>query len=423
MTASRLRWTILALLCLSTVINYIDRQALSVLLPSLRKDLGITSAQYGSVTTLFLIAYTVGQVAGGMVIDRLGTRLGFVLSIAAWSVAAAAHAFARGVVSLSVFRVLLGLGEAGNWPAGGKAIAEWFPKSRRAFAMGVFDGGSAVGAMLAPPLVAALALSFGWRAAFVVTGALGFLWLAAWLGVYRRPAEHPLLSVEDRRTVLEEVSEPPRRRERWAASFRAIAGVRQLWGLMVTRMVATPVWWFYVFWLPDYLSKERGFTLKQIGLFAWIPFLTVDIGKLVGGGLSDGLLRRGWSATRARKSVMACGAVAMLGGVEVVAAETAAAALAWVSLATFGFGMWSANILALHADIFPASRMATAVGLTGAAASLGSAFFTYGTGLLIDDHGYAPAFWVAGTAALVACLSLLFLLGRVEMMKSEEVTP
>jgi ACS family hexuronate transporter-like MFS transporter len=422
-SASRLRWTILALLCLSTVINYIDRQALSVLLPSLRKDLGITSAQYGSVTTLFLAAYTVGQVAGGMVIDRLGTRLGFVLSIAAWSVAAGAHAFARGVVSLAVFRVLLGLGEAGNWPAGGKAIAEWFPKSRRAFAMGVFDGGSAAGAMLAPPLVAALALSFGWRAAFVVTGALGFLWLAAWLGLYRKPAEHPLLSAEDRRAVLAEVSEPPRRRETWAASFRAIAGVRQLWGLMATRMVATPVWWFYVFWLPDYLSKERGFTLKQIGLFAWIPFLTVDIGKLAGGGLSDGLLRRGWSATLARKSVMACGAVAMLGGVEVVAAETAAGALAWVSLATFGFGMWSANILALHADIFPASRMATAVGLTGAAASLGSAFFTYGTGLLIDDHGYAPAFWVAGTAALVACLSLLFLLGRVEMMESVEVAP
>jgi ACS family hexuronate transporter-like MFS transporter len=422
MTASRLRWTILAMLCASTVINYVDRQALSVVLPTLRKELGITSAQYGTVTTWFLAAYTVGQVAGGVVIDRMGTRLGFVFSIALWSLAAAAHAFAQGAGSLAALRVLLGLGEAGNWPAGGKAIAEWFPKSRRAFAMGVFDGGSAVGAMVAPPLVAVLALSFGWRAAFVVTGALGLVWLLFWLLIYRKPAQHGWLAGGEREAVLAEVSEPPRRGTNWLEGIRALGGERRLWGLMVTRMVATPVWWFYVFWLPDYLSKERGFTLKEIGLFAWIPFLTVDVGKLLGGALSDRLLRQGRSATLSRKLVMVCGALAMAGGVQVVAAGSAAGALAWVSLATFGFGMWSANILALHADIFPASRMATAVGLTGAAASLGSAFFTYGTGLLIDDHGYAPAFWVAGTAALVACLSLLFLLGRVEMMKGAEAT-
>ncbi|MBM3815005.1 MAG: MFS transporter [Acidimicrobiia bacterium] len=421
MAASRLRWMILGMLCLSTVINYVDRQALSVVLPTLRKDLGITSGQYGTITTWFLVAYTVAQVAGGVVIDRLGTRLGFVVSIALWSAAAVSHAWAQGVVTLSIFRILLGLGEAGNWPAGGKAIAEWFPKARRAFAMGVFDGGSAVGAMVAPPLVAALALVYGWRSAFVVTGLSGFVWMGAWLWLYRKPAEHPWLREGERAQVLAEVEEVKTRQGNWLEGLRRIAGERKLWGLMVTRMVATPVWWFYVFWLPDYLSKERGFSLKEIGLFGWIPFLTVDIGKLVGGGLSDRLLRQGWTATFARKGVMACGAVAMLGGVRVVQAETAAGALGWVSLATFGFGLWSANILALHADMFPASRMATAVGLTGAAASLGSAFFTYVTGLLVDSKGYAPAFWVAGTAALVACLSLVFLLGRVEPMKNAEV--
>ncbi|MBL8227860.1 MAG: MFS transporter [Bryobacterales bacterium] len=408
------------MLCLSTVINYVDRQALAVVLPELRKDLGITSAQYGAITTWFLAAYTVGQIGGGIVIDRLGTRLGFAGSILIWSIAAALHAFASGPVSLSVMRVLLGIGEAGNWPAGGKAISEWFPKSRRAFAMGVFDGGSAIGAILAPPVVAALALAFGWRAAFLATGLSGFVWLAGWWAIYQTPAAHKWLPPAELKLLREEIVASPATQRPLADSLRSWMGARQLWGLMVTRMLATPVWWFYVFWLPDYLSKERGFTLREIGMFGWIPFLTVDIGKLLGGGLSDRLLRAGWTPTQARKSVMAAGAFAMLGGVQVVSSATAAGALAWVSLATFGFGLWSANILALHADIFQARDMATALGLTGAAASFGSAVFTYATGLLVDVHGYAPAFWVAGTAAPAALLSLIFLLGRVETLSPKE---
>jgi len=394
MTVERQRWTILALLCISTAINYIDRQALSVLLPTLRSDLGISSVQYGTITTAFMLAYTAGQIAAGPLIDRIGTRAGFAIAICVWSVAAMAHAFARGAASLTFLRVLLGIGEAGNWPAGGKAIAEWFPKERRAFAMGVFDGGSAAGAILAPPLVAILALKFGWCATFVATGAIGFVWLAAWLRLYHNPASL-------------QADSGARKRFSWPRG-------RRLWGLMVTRMIATPVWWFYVFWLPDYLGKDRGFSLAEIGIFGWIPFLTVDIGKLAGGALSDYFLHLNWTPTLARKSVMACGAVAMAGGVQVVGAGNAAAAIAWVCLATFGFGMWSANILALHADIFPSESMATAVGWTGTAASLGGAGFTFAAGWLVERQGYAPIFWAAGTAALVALLSLIFLVGRVE---------
>jgi ACS family hexuronate transporter-like MFS transporter len=417
MMVSRLRWLILALLCLSTVINYLDRQAVAVLLPELRKDLGITSVQYGTITTLFLVAYTAMQVLSGVVIDRIGTRLGFVVSIAVWSVAAAAHALARGPFSLGALRFLLGLGEAGNWPAGAKAVAEWFPRSQRAFAMGVFDGGSALGAILAPPLVALLALRYGWRAAFVITGLLGFLWLAAWAWIYRKPSEHSWIVQNEREQLAAGTTPSPGHTAGRLAALRQILAVRQLWGLVVTRMVATPVWWFYVFWLPDYLNKARGFSLKEIAMFGWIPFLTVDLGKLLGGALSDRLLRRGASTTLARKSVMGAGAVAMLGGVQVAGAGTAAGAIAWVSLATFGFGMWSANILALHADIFPPDAMATAIGVTGTAASLGGAIFTFATGWLVEWRGYAPAFWVAGTAALVAFLSLVFLLGRVDAAK------
>ena len=344
MTLARLRWLILFLLFLSTVINYVDRQALSVLLPTLRSELGISSSEYGTITTLFLTAYTIGQLFAGIVIDRIGTRRGFALSILFWSLAAMAHAFARGLASFGLLRFALGIGEAGNWPAGGKAVAQWFPQQRRAFGMAVFDSGSAVGAILAPPMVAALALYFGWRVAFIVTGALGFLWLAAWWWIYQTPEEH-----------------------RWLS------------------------------------ETDRAIALQEIGC---IPYLTVDIGKLIGGAGSDRLLARGHSATFARKSVMVAGALAMAAGVLVVGAQTSAGAITWVCVATFGFGLWSANILALHADIFPTETLATAVGLTGMASSLGGSIFTYTIGLMVDRTGYAPVFGVAGTLALLACVAL-----------------
>jgi MFS transporter, ACS family, hexuronate transporter len=378
-----LRWLILGLLFLSTVINYVDRQALSVLLPTLRTELDLSSADYGIITTVFLTAYTIAQIPAGMWIDKVGTRLGFCVSIIGWSLAAILHALASGPLSLGLFRGLLGVTEAGNWPAGTKAVAQWFPQKRRALAMAVFDSGSALGAIAAPPVVALLALQFGWRAAFVVTGIFGFAWLAGWLVVYHAPQNHPWLSAEDRAMVLAEVGPVPQSAG-FTAPLRRIIRTRALWGLMATRMVATPVWWFYVFWLPDYLNKGRGFSLMEIGLYGWIPYLTVDLGKMSGGALSDWLLARGRSATFARKSVMLVGALAMMSGIQVAGAPNAAAAIAWVCVATFGFGMWSANILALHADIFPAETMGTAVGATLMAASLGGAIFTYGVGQVVD---------------------------------------
>lgn len=423
MRLERLRWLILGLLFFSTVINYVDRQALSVLLPTLRGELHLSSADYGTITTVFMLAYTVAQIPSGMWLDKVGTRFGFSLFVGLWSAAAMLHAFARGAVSLGVFRALLGFSEAGNWPAGGKTVANWFPQKRRALAMAIFDGGSAVGAIAAPPLVALLALQFGWRSAFIVTGLLGLIWLAGWLWIYRAPENHPWLSAEDRAQVLADGGGAAQvKKASFGDAFRRIIGERQLWGLFVTRMVATPVWWFYVFWLPDYLSKGRGFSLKEIGFFAWIPYLTVDLGKMIGGALSDALLGRGRSATFARKSVMVGGALAMMGGLFVVSAPNAAAAIAWASVATFGFGMWSANILALHADVFSSDTMGTAVGLTGTGASLGGAIFTYVVGQVVDKSGYAPVFWMVGTLALAACLVLLFGVGRVEKLNQQKIS-
>ncbi|MDP3208168.1 MAG: MFS transporter [Rhodoglobus sp.] len=407
----------MGLLFLSTVINYIDRQALSVLLPVLRTELGLSSADYGTITTAFLLAYTLAQVPVGMWIDKVGTRIGFTYSIVGWSVAAILHAFVVGPISLVVARLLLGVTEAGNWPAGTKAVASWFPQKRRAFAMAMFDGGSAVGAVLAPPLVAFLALQFGWRASFVVTGVLGFIWLIGWLWLYHAPHQHPLLSEADREQAIKEVGLAPPKPPIFGAALKRIVRERQLWGLMATRLMATPVWWFYVFWLPDYLSKGRGFSLKDIGFYGWIPYLTVDLGKMLGGAASDALLSRGMSATVARKRVMFLGALAMLSGIQVVNAGSAAAAIAWVCVATFGFGMWSANILALHADIFPAETMATAMGSTLMAASLGGAVFTYVVGQVVDRVGYSPVFWTVGVLPLAACVALFFWVGRVERIR------
>ena len=415
MRLERLRWLILGLLFLSTVINYVDRQALSVLLPTLRGELNLTSADYGTITTVFMLAYTVAQIPAGMWLDKVGTRLGFGVFVGLWSVAAMLHAFARGAVSFGVFRALLGFTEAGNWPAGSKTVANWFAQKHRALAMAIFDGGSAVGAIAAPPLVALLALEYGWRVAFMVTGVLGLVWLAGWLWVYYEPEDHPWLSAGDRAQVLKDGGVAKHvKAASFGSALRKIIGERQLWGLFVTRMVATPVWWFYVFWLPDYLSKGRGFSLKEIGFFAWIPYLTVDLGKMAGGALSDWLIGQNRSATFSRKSVMVGGALAMMGGLMVVGAPNAAAAIAWASVATFGFGMWSANILALHADVFSSETMGTAVGLTGTGASLGGAIFTYGVGQVVDKAGYAPVFWMVGCLALVACVALVFGVGRVE---------
>jgi MFS transporter, ACS family, hexuronate transporter len=417
MSLSRLRWLILGLLFLSTVINYIDRQALSVLLPTLREALALSSADYGMITTVFLVAYTLAQVPAGMWIDKVGTRIGFTVSIVGWSIAAILHAFVTGPISLAVTRALLGVTEAGNWPAGTKAVANWFPQQRRAFAMAMFDGGSAVGAVLAPPLVALLAVNFGWRASFVVTGVLGFVWLIGWLWLYHAPQQHPRLSAADREQALREVGLAAPKPPIFGAALKRIMGERQLWGLMVTRLMATPVWWFYVFWLPDYLSKGRGFSLKEIGFYGWIPYLTVDLGKMIGGATSDAMLARGRSATFARKSVMVLGALAMLSGIAVVNAPSAAAAIAWVCVATFGFGLWSANILALHADIFPAETMGTAMGSTLMAASGGGAVFTFVVGQVVDRLGYSPVFWTVGLLPLVACIALFFGIGRVQRIR------
>lgn len=384
------RWVVVALLFAATTLNYIDRQTLSVVAPYIRDDLSITNEGYGYAVGSFLAAYTVMHVVSGRIVDAVGTRLGLALAVAWWSVAAMLHAAARGVGSLCFFRFLLGAGEAGGYPAAIKCVGEWFGASERALATGLFNTGAAAGALVAPPLVAWLVLRAGWRTAFLATGAAGLLWVFAWLQIYnRRPA------------ATEPASPPP-------VGLRRLIVQRPIWGLCLARCLTDPVWYFYLFWLPTYLKDVRHFSLAEVGYFAWIPFLTADLGSLAGGATSSWLIRRGCPLFRARHITMAASALLMPAALFAVQAEHPAAAVAWISLATFGHQSWSSNSLILPADLLPSRNVASAYGLTGGSGSLGASLISFGLGHLITRVSYGPVFTVAGLLHPLAAVIVIF---------------
>lgn len=404
-----LRWWVVALLFLATVINYVDRQTLSVLAPVLRDEFHMSNTDYSRILFAFLLAYMIMQSGSGRIMDWLGTRLGFSLTISWWSAAAMLHAMVNSVFSLGVCRLLLGLGEAGNWPGAVKAISEWFPPKERAFAIGLFNSGSTIGAMIAPPLVAWIALNWGWRTAFLVTGSLGFVWLVAWLILYRSPRQHPWITKDELQHIetgwAEEASKAGAAESiRWTQLFR----YKQVWGLVLARMLADPVWWFYVFWLPEYMRRERDFSLAMIGYFVWIPFLAADLGNIAGGALSGLLIKWGRAVLTARKIVMVVSAVLMMAGIPAVLAENAMAALALISLATFAYSAWAANILTLPADLFPQQIVASVSGLSGTGAAFGGMIFTLIVGAVVDRFSYVPVFVAAGLMPLVAASFILW---------------
>jgi ACS family hexuronate transporter-like MFS transporter len=398
-----------AMFFLATVISYIDRQTLSVNAPLIRDDLALTNVQYAQLVTAFLVAYTIGQSVTGRLIDAVGTRLGFTLCILWWSVAGMLHAGARGFADLAACRFLLGLGEAGSWPASMRGVSEWFPLRERALAVGFFGSGTAIGAVLSPPLVVVVTLAVGWRASFLVTGALGVVWLAAWLWLYRRPEDHPRLSASEREVVL------TGRVVDDAAGVRMVdlLRYRKPWGVAMGRFFVDPVWWFYVFWLPNYLKNERGFSLEAIGLFGWIPFLAADLGNLLGGWLSGRLLRRGASLTRARKTVLLLGASGTLLGVPAAGVSDVAVCLGLITAATFSIGLWTTTAMTLNADIVPRASVGRMTGLSGTWSGLGGILFTPLTGWIVDRFSYEPVFWLAGLLPLTGFIVLSVLTGEI----------
>ena len=374
----------ISLVFLATVINYLDRQTLSVSAPVLTEQFHMSNVAYSRVLFAFLLAYTVMNGISGPMIDRLGTKLGYSICILWWSIAAMLHAFARGPISLGLFRFLLGMGEAGNWPAGVKVVAEWFPASERALASGIFNSGSSIGAIVAPPLVTWIILRHGWPSAFLIVGAAGLIWLLIWSLVYHTPAQ-----------VKNEFLKPP------IPAWRLL---RTRWVLMFTlsKVFSDPVWYFYIFWFPQYLSKARGFDLASIGTYAWIPFLTADVGNLAGGGLAAVLLRLGVPVIWTRKAAVGFFAILMTSAIPAVLVSNAFVSIALIATATLGYTGALSNMLAMPIDSFPKNTVGSVWGIASMGAGFGGMIFSLLTGWAVDHYSYVPVFFGFGILPLIA---------------------
>jgi ACS family hexuronate transporter-like MFS transporter len=381
---------------LACTIGYIDRQAISVLKPHLQSILHFSESDYGWIVFAFQLAYALMFTPAGVVIDWVGTRLGYAIFIIWWSLAAMAQGLARGALSFGAALFLLGVGEAGNFPAAIKAIAEWFPRRERALATGVFNAGTTAGAVIAPPLVIWLTLRWGWRGAFIFVGALGFLWLLVWVAHCRVPREHPRITPSELEFIEREEGEEETTTGT-RIPWRRILAYRQAWGFVLAKFMTDPIWWFYIFWLPSYLQQGRGFTSEQIGLFAWIPFLVSGVGSVAGGWLSGFFLERGWALSRARKTAMAICAFCMPSGIVAVFAPNVWWALALISLSLAAHQGWSASVFTLASDMFPKRDVGSVTGLGGTGGAVGGMILSLIAGYTLQwFHTYVPLFIIAG---------------------------
>jgi ACS family hexuronate transporter-like MFS transporter len=394
----RYRWRICALLLLATTINYIDRQVLGVLAPDLQRYFAWSEIEYGYIVTAFQAAYAIGLVCAGVIIDRLGTRIGYALAILVWSLAAMSHALASTVIGFAMARFALGLGESGNFPAAIKTVAEWFPRRERAFATGIFNSGSNIGAIIAPLAVPIIAVAWGWQAAFLATGSLSAAWLVAWLLTYRPPERHPKLSSAELALIRSD-REAPTVRVPWLRLLRH----RQTWAFVMAKFMTDPIWWFFLFWLPKFLNAEYGLTLTGLGAPLVAIFLMADVGSIAGGWIAGRFIRRGWSVNRARKSAMFICALAVVPIVFASHAQNLWLAVALIGLATAGHQGWSANVFTLTSDMFPRRTVASVVGIGGFGGAVGGMLIATFTGFLLETTGsYVPVFLMASSAYLLA---------------------
>src|SRR5215212_11353466 len=404
------RWIVCTLLLFATTINYIDRQVLGILAPTLQKDIGWNEVQYGYIVTAFQAAYAIGLLVVGRVLDVIGTKLGFAFSIIFWSLAAMAHALVKTPFGFGLARFGLGLGEAGNFPAAIKTVAEWFPKRERAFATGIFNGGSNLGAIIAPAVVPFIALTWSWQVAFLLTGAIGFLWLVLWLSVYDPPEKHKRVSAGELayiRSDAEEAITP--------IPWRSIIGVRQTWAFALGKFLTDPVWWFYLYWLAKFLNEKHGVTLSRIGPPLIVIYVIADIGSIGAGWLSSRFIKNGWSVNKARKTAMLICALCVVPVIFAPRVSGLWTAVGIISLAAAAHQGWSANIFTTASDMFPKRAVGSVVGFGGMAGAIGGMLVATGTGYLLQFTGsYHAVFVIAGIAYLVALGVIHALAPRLE---------
>jgi ACS family hexuronate transporter-like MFS transporter len=407
----RYRWTICALLFFATTISYIDRQVIGILGPTLQKDLGWDEQTFANVVSWLTIGYALGFLFAGRIMDRVGTRKGFAGAIVIWSVSAMAHALARGAASFSAARFALGVGESGNFPAAIKTVAEWFPTRERAFATGIFNAGSNVGAIVTPIMVPWIALTWGWRAAFIATGALGFVWLIAWLIVYQPPETHPKIGAAELAHIQ---SDPPERA--FAVSWLQLLKYRQTWAFAIGKFMTDPIWWFYLYWLPKFLDARYGIKLAQVTAPLVAIYLLADVGSVYGGWLSGAFIRRGWSVNAGRKIAMLIAAVIIIPTMFAPAATNMWVAVTIVGVAAAAHQWWSANIFTLTSDMFPRFAVGSVVGIGGFFGAVGGVLFQRATGWVLQHNGsnYTPVFLACGFAYVTALLIIHLLVPRLE---------
>jgi MFS transporter, ACS family, hexuronate transporter len=414
-----LRWYIVILLCFASLLNYLDRQTLSVLANTIQKEFKFTDRDYSIITTTFLWTYAIFYLFSGYIVDRLGTRRSYLVFASGWSAANMLHALARSFGQLTICRGLLAVMEPANFPAGVKAVSEWFPIRERALAIGIFNSGTAIGNALAVPVAAFLTLHYGWRSAFLVTGAVGFVWVIAWAAIYRRPQEHPRLG-RDELELIE--SGRPKDEQSGAVSILRILRMREAWGCMLARLLTDPISYFLYFWTPKYLENERGFNLKQVGMLAWIPFAVLAAGNLFGGGMPRWLVSRGWTVNKARKTTMlwvSCGMLILC--YLVTKAPTPGTAVAILALVMFGHASW--GNMTLPAEVFPGNAVGTVTGLGGFLGGVSGGISQLVICGVVMKLGYGPIFAVCSVMYLVALAAVHFLIGELGVIRKIPPVP
>ena len=405
------RWLVCALLLFAASVNYVDRQVLGLLKPTLQMQFGWTEIGYSNIVFAFQFAYAAGLLFVGKLIDKLGTRRGFSLAVFVWSLAAMAHAAAGSVIQFAAARISLGLGESASFPASVKAVAEWFPKRERALATGIFNSGTNAGTMVAPLIVSWLTYRYGWRMAFIATGALGFLWVPVWFGLYRRPEEDSRVSPAELAHIQNDSEDKTS-----TVPVRTLLSRRQLWAIVVGRFFTDPIWYVYLFWMPDFLNRHLGLNLAGMRLPLFIIYTGASIGSIGGGWLSSSLLRNGWSLNASRKTALLVCALAVVPIMLAARTTNAWFAVCLIAIATGAHQGWSANLYTLASDMFPRSAVASVVGFAGVAGAVGGMFIAKVVGYVLQKAGsYIPVFLIAGLAYLVAFCWVQLLAPRVEL--------
>lgn len=408
--AGYFRWVICALLLFGVTKNYMDRQVLGVLKTTLQHDFGWNEIQYGNLVFYFQAAYALGMLLMGRLIDRLGTRIGYALAMTFWSVASMTHAIAGSFAGFAMARFALGFGEAGVFPASIKCVAEWFPKKERALATGIFNAGTNAGAIITPLVVPWIVLHWGWRAAFLLTGAVGFVWLVFWFALYKRPEEHPRVSAAELKYIQSDPVDPAQN-IRWAS----LLPHRQTWAYVAGKFLIDPIWWFYLFWVPDFLQRRHGLALMKIGLPIMVIYLISDVGSVAGGWLSSWLIQHGSNVNAARKVTMLVCALSVMPIVFTYRAEGMWTAVLLIGLAAAAHQGFSANLYTLTSDMFPARAVGSVVGIGGMAGAVGGMLIAQVVGHTLQWTGsYMVPFIIAGSAYLLALLAIQILSPRLE---------